>query len=488
MDPLQINLKKIEHNGKDRILLGIPYNSEILYKVKELPDCKWSQTYRSWHIPFSEFAIKALKNKFPEVHIPLNISNENNIPLKVESIIKTIEYPIPPKTFRNTNYYTTVEVHGDLIKIKCDKNENDVMFIRSLKLIRWDKELFAWMVPYSDDNVELIKNHFTGRIKDIVIIEPPTFTQEAYEIVKRVKEFKPVKIKNNGNTDSIHNCELTAETIQKVKAFENWMHSRRYSDSTVSTYTDALRTFLKYYHKKSVSEITNNDIILFNNDYILKNNLSASFQNQIVNAVKLFFIKIENTKIDVEIIHRPKRAKVLPNVLSKEEVKMILNALGNIKHKAMLSLIYSCGLRCGELLRLKPEHIDSKRSIIIIKQSKGRKDRIAPLSLKIIDLLRDYYTAFKPTLFLFEGRDKGEPYDVRSLQQVLKLSLAKTGITKPVSLHWLRHSYATHLLENGTDLRYIQEILGHSSSKTTEIYTHVSTKNIQNITSPFDYL
>lgn len=164
--------------------------------------------------------------------------------------------------------------------------------------------------------------------------------------------------------------------------------------------------------------------------------------------------------------------------MSKEEIKLILNAHSNIKHKVMLSLIYSCGLRCGELLQLKPEHVDSKRNILIIKQAKGRKDRIAPLSSKIIEMLREYFIACKPSKYLFEGQTKGEPYDARSLQQVLKQSLEKVKITKPVSLHWLRHSYATHLLENGTDLRYIQEILGHSSSKTTEIYTHVSTKNI----------
>jgi integrase/recombinase XerD len=125
---------------------------------------------------------------------------------------------------------------------------------------------------------------------------------------------------------------------------------------------------------------------------------------------------------------------------------------------------------------------------LIIKQSKGRKDRIAPLSAKIIEMLRQYFTACKPEVYLFEGQIKSEPYDISSLQKVLKQSLEKTGINKPVTLHWLRHSYATHLLENGTDLRYIQEILGHSSSKTTEIYTHVSTKNLQKIISPFDYL
>ena len=281
--------------------------------------------------------------------------------------------------------------------------------------------------------------------------------------------------------------EQTAVVVE-CERLKDWMKSRRYSSSTVDTYADALKIFLTYYKDKAIKDISNDDIIAFNNKHILANNFSASYQNQVVNALKLYFKELQNTILNVELIHRPKKPKLLPNVLSKEEVKLILNAHSNIKHKAMLSLIYSCGLRCSELLNLKPEHIDSKRNLVIIKQAKGRKDRIAPLSSKIVEMLREYFVAYKPSVYLFEGQTKGQPYDARSLQLVLKQSLIKTNIKKPVSLHWLRHSFATHLLENGTDLRYIQEILGHSSSKTTEIYTHVSNKNIQQIVSPFDYL
>ncbi|GGI24374.1 tyrosine-type recombinase/integrase [Pedobacter mendelii] len=179
----------------------------------------------------------------------------------------------------------------------------------------------------------------------------------------------------------------------------------------------------------------------------------------------------------VEKIHRPRPEHKLPNVLSKEEIKLILEALTNIKHKTMLSLIYSCGLRRSELLHLKPTDIDSKRNLIFIKQSKGKKDRIVPLSLKILEMLREYYKLYHPKVWLFEGQKTENLYSEKSLQSVLKQALSKAKIIKPVTLHWLRHSYATHLLENGTDLRYIQELLGHNSSKTTEIYTHVSTKH-----------
>jgi integrase/recombinase XerD len=278
------------------------------------------------------------------------------------------------------------------------------------------------------------------------------------------------------------------EGIAAIEKFKQWLLSKRYSPSTIKTYSESLKSFLIFYREKAIAEISNEDVIIYNNEYILKNNLSASYQNQIVNAIKLFFQTIRETKMMVDKIHRPKRSKLLPNVLSKEEIKLILNAHSNIKHKTMLSLIYSCGLRRSELLNLKPADIDSKRGIVIIRQSKGKKDRIAPLSPKILDMLREYYIGFKPKTWLFEGQNENTKYDERSLSNVLKQALTKSRINKPVSLHWLRHSYATHLLESGTDLRYIQELLGHSSSKTTEIYTHVSTKSIQQIKSPFDDL
>jgi integrase/recombinase XerD len=278
------------------------------------------------------------------------------------------------------------------------------------------------------------------------------------------------------------------EGSSQIEKFKQWLRSRRYSESTIGTYSEALKSFFVFYNTKAIAAISNEDVIVYNNEYILKKKLSASYQNQIVNAIKLYFKTIKETKIDIDKIHRPKRAKVLPNVLSKQEVKAILEAHGNIKHKAMLSMIYSCGLRRSELLHLKFSDIDSKRNIVLLKNAKGKKDRIAPLSPKILELLRNYYKDYKPTVWLFEGQIKGKQYSEYSLQSVLKQALQKTGITKPVTLHWLRHSYATHLLESGTDLRYIQELLGHSSSKTTEIYTHVSTKSLQQIKSPFDDL
>ncbi len=366
------------------------------------------------------------------------------------------------------------------VKIAFDKDEVLDKLIRALYGCKWSSTLRSWYVSDRKDLVQEVYRLFKGNA--FVNYEAFKF---GGDIILRVTKYESNK---RQKSEIILQGEISDEKEVLIKQFKQWLYSRRYSENTIGTYTEALKLFLRYHSDKNVTEITNEDLIVFNNNYILANKLSPSFQNQVVNAVKLFFRTIENKQLNPELIHRPKRQKVLPNVLSKEEVKAILNSHNNIKHKAMLSLIYSCGLRCGELLALKPEHIDSNRSLLIIKQGKGRKDRIAPLSGKIIEMLRGYYSVCKPAVYLFEGQKKGEAYDIRSLQKVLKQALEKVNINKPVTLHWLRHSYATHLLENGTDLRYIQEILGHSSSKTTEIYTHVSTKNLQKIVSPFDYL
>lgn len=340
--------------------------------------------------------------------------------------------------------------------------------LQEVTIADWNDKVKRWVIDYQPEYIEQLQLIFNIRYDKCSDIIPNYFENNTkLPIIKKISS-------------------LT--TLQEIEKFKMWLRSKRYSENTVKTYSEALKSFLDYFEEKPISEINNDDIILYNNEYILKNNLSSSYQNQVTNAIKLYFRTIRETKIEFEKIHRPKQEKLLPNVLSKEEIKSILQAHSNIKHKTMLSLIYSCGLRRSELLHLKPTDIDSKRNIVIIRQSKGKKDRITPLSPKILKLLRDYYKVYKPKIYLFEGQNKSERYSEKSLENVLKQALTKCNIIKPVSLHWLRHSYATHLLESGTDLRYIQELLGHNSSRTTEIYTHVSTKSIQQIKSPFDDL
>lgn len=276
-----------------------------------------------------------------------------------------------------------------------------------------------------------------------------------------------------------------SENLKKLREF---MQFRRYSHSTSKIYLQILGTYFRFRDPDAEEACLQDEVIRFTNEYIRAKHLSYSYQNQFINALKLFYKEVLKKIPELETLRRPRCEYRLPNVLSKEEVVSILKVMRNIKHRAMLSLIYACGLRRGELLALKPEHVDSQRHLLIVKMAKGNKDRIVPLSLKLIELLRDYYREYRPKVYLFEGVVPGEKYDERSLQMVLKKAIYLSGIKKKVTLHWLRHSYATHLHESGVDIHLIQLLLGHKNTKTTEIYTHVSQKSIQLIRSPFDDL
>ena len=253
-------------------------------------------------------------------------------------------------------------------------NRNLYTLFSSLKNSTWDSFEKAWVIDEAVFPLENLFAHFKDKA----------------EFIFQEKSLKSVEYKKS-QLRPVHFLEpLDKHKKQAIQNFIRYLNSKRYSANTIKVYSDSLTIFLRYFSMKEIAAISNDDLIDFNNNYILKNNFSASFQNQVVNAVKLYFAAIQHKKMDVELIHRPRREKVLPNVLSKEEVKAILDAHVNIKHKMMLCLIYSCGMRCGELLALHPVHIDSKRNIILLKCAKGKKDRIVPLSPLILKMLLEY--------------------------------------------------------------------------------------------------
>ena len=272
---------------------------------------------------------------------------------------------------------------------------------------------------------------------------------------------------------------------ERLDAFSHYMSQRRYSPNSVKSYREALRVFLDFIEDKVPEEITNDDLEQFNHERIIKKGFSASYQNQVINALKLYFRRFHGKQFDVSKIERPKDGYKLPIVLSLDEVENILNGTKNLKHRTMLSVIYSCGLRMGELINLRIRDVDSKRMVIHIKKAKGDKDRVVPLSESTLDILRTYYLEYKPEEYLFNG-DGAVQYSRSSLQSVFRQAISRSGIKKKCTLHTLRHSFATHLLEAGVNLRYIQELLGHNSPKTTMIYTHVSSEASRKIESPIE--
>jgi len=290
--------------------------------------------------------------------------------------------------------------------------------------------------------------------------------------------------------DNLSNREkfqvVLSEEQQVLKQFRFYLETRRYSEATIRNYVEAAKIFLAAFPDKNPLTFTNEEINWFFHEYCYNKKLSISWQRMVLNSLKHLAIHLKMPEVEVEKLYYPKKDKLLPNVLSKDEVAKILKAPTNLKHRTMLTLVYCCGLRRSELLGLLPRDVDSNRHLLIIRMAKGRKDRIVPLPEKMINLLREYWKEYKPKKWLFEGQQEGEPYSERSIAKVLDQAVVKAGIRKPVTLHWLRHSYATHIHESGTDIRYIQELLGHSSSKTTEIYTHVSVRKLSEIRSPLE--
>ena len=243
---------------------------------------------------------------------------------------------------------------------------------------------------------------------------------------------------------------------------------------------------MNYLNEKPLGEVTNKDVEHFLEDVFVPKKYSVSSHRQFISAVKLLKAFYPECTIATEHLKRPKKSKYLPLVLSKEEVIDLLRCTKNLKHRAVLAMIYSAGLRISELLNLQLRHIDIDRRQIIVKNSKGRRDRIVILAESFIPLLLNYINSYQPKNYFVEGFKEGEKYSAESVRGFLKVSCKNANIQKRVTPHTLRHSYATHLLENGIDLRYIQELLGHAKPETTMIYTHVSKKDLLQIKSPLD--
>ncbi len=279
---------------------------------------------------------------------------------------------------------------------------------------------------------------------------------------------------------------VDSETI--IKTLSSRLKLQRYANNTISSYCAYAQLFLDYMEKyDDLNEIPIHEIEKFINLKVIHENISASYQRSLVGSIKKIYKLVLNKDIELNYLYPKRKSNKLPTFFSQNEVRNILNACENLKHKAILTTIYSCGLRLSELINLKLIDIKSDDGIIFIQQSKGNKDRMVALPEKLLELLRKYYVEFKPTNFLFEGV-KGNQYSERSVQLVLKNAMQKASITSKGSVHTLRHSYATHLIKSGIDVRIVQELLGHSDIRTTMIYTHITDVDKKSTPSPLDFL
>jgi integrase/recombinase XerD len=337
-------------------------------------------------------------------------------------------------------------------------NSELIAITKKLYGCKWSLTMQCWHLHFTKENIALVTESFKK------------FTNINFDKLPKKELFK-----RNLNP---------AEKIL-LNNFYLFLKGKRYSKSTIQTYTFFVADFVNFYTKKSLEEITNRDVELFIEKVFIERTYSVSSQRQFISALKIFIIFYPHTKINDLVLERPKGSRKLPSVLSQEEVLAIIQSTRNLKHRAVLALIYSCGLRISELINLKLTDFHLERKQLIVKDGKGRKDRYVSLADSFLPLLSNYYHSYTPKIYFVEGQNGGK-YSAESVRQFLRRSCLNAKIKKNVTPHTLRHSYATHLLENGVDIRYIQSLLGHSRPETTMIYTHVKRKDLMAIQNPLD--
>ena len=539
-----MRVSKINFEGEIRIMVEFPYNRETVLMIKQIPDARWSETMKAWHVPYRKEVFGQLKQLFPGVEYP---NKEKAIIVATEEKKTVYQGESEPK---NQIPSVCVEILARTIIIKLPKNQLDIHFIRSIRYSRWDGKQFCWRVPNYPGNLDLIKEYFKERIYELIVhkdfevwtnaITKRSIKRNELLIIKtaagrlklifayssalsnliRKLPFPYWDRKNKWwtipysekflaeirSTAKAENLEVLYEEEPKAKGnvrrisrydIDNYrscpdeyirkLLELRYSSNTIKTYCSMFEEFINYYHKHEIQTIDERMIIVFLQYLVMERKVSPSYQNQSINAIKFYYERVLGRPRKVYLVERPRRERKLPLVLNEEEISRVIKLVRNIKHKALIMITYSSGLRLSEVLNLQIKDIDSKRMQVFVRQSKGKKDRYTLLSKKALPVLREYIKKEKPKEWLFEGV-KGGKYSESSVNSLVSAAYQRAGIKKAVTTHTLRHCFGTHLLENGTDLRYIQALMGHASSKTTEIYTHITTKGFNQIINPMDKL
>ncbi len=467
----KISLSNDTHRGAKIVALKFQYNQELINHVKKLDGARWSQSKKCWYILFFEGCFEKTEEYLSDYFT----IEKNNYSKSPEVISQKNNWA------RNQNLVNLQKERiSDWTSIHIRHNKNDRMLyievpfslkdeIKKLDGARWHPGSKLWIAYANADNFMEIKNGFNNQRVEVKMDESD------FSLIKKPKT---PPYKDLDKLPDQHRIE--------IGQFERWMKQKRYADNTIKIYLSCLTIFFRFYSKKTIVEINKKDIETFNYEFILKHSYSQKTQNQYISAIKTFYVKMKGINYEINSIERPIEGESVPKVIPIEDIQAFLAGIANIKHKTALSTIYSLGLRRSELLNLKIKDISFKRAAITIYNSKGGKDRVLPLPEKLKALITVYHKQFKPRVWLIEGQKPGTQYSATSLSNIFKKNLGRIIKNHDFTLHCLRHSYATHLLDMGIDLRIIQELLGHKSSRTTEIYTHVSMKNLKNVKNPLD--
>lgn len=319
--------------------------------------------------------------------------------------------------------------------------------------------------------------------------------QKLWSVINTDKNFKQLKtlcgsnykIEKDIRFKPIPTVTLNQGAIEALYELEKALVLKQYSESSIKVYKKMFTVFLGKFGERNLKEVNKEDIEGFVYELIKKSHISESYQNQLINAIKAYYEHALKMAREYYDIQRPKKNTSIPNVLSQDEVLKIIQSPKNLKHRAILCTIYSSGLRISELINLRIADVHSKDGYLFIKDSKGKKDRKTILSEQLVYILRAYYKKYKPSYWLFEGQTGGQ-YSTTSIRSIFRKSVAETNSNPWATVHTLRHSFATHCIENNVNIRHLQNMLGHNSPKTTEIYTRTIEINNKTITSPLDTL
>ncbi len=355
-----------------------------------------------------------------------------------------------------------------------------------------DRDVVALKFEYDPELISRVRG-FPGSkwsgSKRYWYIEQPFFKlRHVKEVLSPVARLDTSAL-NTGQEDRRPRSQarVMSSEIHFPSAYRDILDQKRYSENTKAIYISYFRDYLRHFAGRNPEEITKEEINAYLLELIRQKNISSSQQNQRINAIKFYYEKVLGREKMYISIERPRKERKKPNVLSAPEIRRMIERTANLKHRCIISLLYSAGLRRSELINLKLEDILSEQMLIKVVNSKGNKDRYVGLSNHMLEMLRKYYIKYRPKEWLFEGMGGGR-YSGESVGRIVQRAAQAAGIKRRVTPHMLRHSFATHHLENGTDLRYIQEFLGHNSSKTTEIYTRVAKTDFIRFRNPLDDL
>ena len=382
---------------------------------------------------------------------------------------------------------------SECIGIYFEKNNTLEKIIRKQPGIKWSQTNKCWYIPLTETAYQLL----IKGLKEKALVDN-TALKAYLEKKKKVQSALPEKKQPaTGKQKTISKpaaltqaWQLSANNLTALENFLQHLQLKAYSKSTINTYRNEFLQLLKLLKTKPVNELTTDDLKRYMVYAMEKEGIKENTAHSRLNALKFYFEQVLGREKFFWEIPRPKKAIQLPKVFSQDEIAGIINSITNKKHKVMLMLAYSAGLRVSEVISLKTYQVDSKRMTIFIHAAKGKKDRIVTLSPVLLVMLKAYLEEYTPAEdgYLFEGNNKGSAYSSRSLQEVIQAAKKKAGVIRPGSIHSLRHSFATHLIEKGTDVTMIQKLLGHNDLKTTLRYLHTSNKDLLKIISPLDDL